>query len=106
VTGDSNAIFLGATRLEEHLKRSGQHAPFAVARLLVGQDWQAFERRYAATGRAPYAPSLLWTAVCRAGVSEPAGTPSNKSYCGSSSEGNLRLLLIVGSCHFVLSNIL
>ena len=59
VTGDSNAIFLGATRLEEHLKRSGQHAPFAVARLLGGQDWQAFERRYAATGRAPYAPSLM-----------------------------------------------
>ncbi|WP_182915880.1 IS1182 family transposase [Massilia cavernae] len=59
VTGDANAIFLGTMRLEEHLKRSGQHAPFTVARLLGAQDWQAFERRYAATGRAPYAPQLM-----------------------------------------------
>ncbi len=43
VTGDAHAIFLGTTRLEEHLKRSGQHAPFTVARLLAGQHWQAFE---------------------------------------------------------------
>jgi transposase len=59
VTGDAHAIFLGTTRLEEHLKRSGQHAPFTVARLLAGQDWPAFEQRYAATGRAPYAPQLM-----------------------------------------------
>jgi hypothetical protein len=59
VTGDARAIFLGTTRLEEHLKRSGQHAPFTVARLLGEQDWQAFEQRYAATGRAPYAPQLM-----------------------------------------------
>lgn len=59
VTGDAHAIFLGTTRLEDHLKRSGQHAPFTVARLLAGQDWRAFEQRYAATGRAPYAPWLM-----------------------------------------------
>ena len=59
VTGDAQAIFLGTMRLEEHLKRSGQHAPFTVARLLGGQDWQSFEQRYAATGRAPYAPQLM-----------------------------------------------
>ncbi len=59
VTGDAHAIFLGTTRLEEHLKRSGQHAPFIVARLLGEQNWQAFEQRYAATGRAPYAPQLM-----------------------------------------------
>ena len=59
VTGDAHAIFLGATRLEEHLKRSGQRAPLIVARLLGEQDWQAFERRYAATGRAPYAPQSM-----------------------------------------------
>jgi hypothetical protein len=59
VTGDAHAIFLGPTRLEEHLKRSGQHAPFTVVRLLAEQDWQAFEQRYAATGRAPYAPQLM-----------------------------------------------
>lgn len=59
VTGDPHAIFLGATSLEEHLKRSGQHAPFIVARLLTEQDWQVFERRYAGTGRAPYSPQLM-----------------------------------------------
>ena len=59
VTGDAHAIFLGTTRLEEHLKRSGQRAPLIVARLLGEQDWQAFERRYAATGRAPYAPQSM-----------------------------------------------
>lgn len=59
VSGDARAIFLGTTRLEEHLKRSGHHAPFTVARLLEGQDWQAFEHRYAATGRAPYSPRLM-----------------------------------------------
>ena len=59
VTGDANAIFLGTMRLEEHLRRSGQHAPFTVARLLGTQDWQVFERRYAATGRAPYAPQSM-----------------------------------------------
>lgn len=59
VTGDARTIFLGATRLEEHLKRSGQHAPFTVTRLLAGQDWRPFEQRYAATGRAPYAPQLM-----------------------------------------------
>jgi len=59
MTGDATAIFLGTTRLEEHLKRSGQHAPFTVARLLGEQDGQAFERRYGATGRAPYAPQSM-----------------------------------------------
>jgi len=59
VTGDASAIFLGTMRLEEHLKRSGQHAPLTVARLLRTQDWQAFEQRYAATGRAPYAPQSM-----------------------------------------------
>lgn len=59
VTGDAHAIFLGPTRLEEHLKRSGQQVPFTVARLLGEQDWRPFEQRYATTGRAPYAPQLM-----------------------------------------------
>src|SRR4051812_22938226 len=59
VTGDAHAIFLGTTRLEAYLKQSGQHAPFIVARLLDEQDWLPFEQRYAATGRAPYAPRLM-----------------------------------------------
>jgi hypothetical protein len=66
VTGDARAIFLGPTRLEEHLKRAGQHAPFTVANLLGEQDWRPFEPRYAATGRAPYAPQLMVGLICMA----------------------------------------
>lgn len=59
VTGDPQSIFLGETRLEDYLKQAGQTAAFTVAELLDEQDWQPFEARYAATGRAPYAPRLL-----------------------------------------------
>jgi transposase len=59
VTGDPRSIFLGATPLEQHLTQAGQLAPFKVAELLDMQDWSAFEERYAATGRAPYAPRLM-----------------------------------------------
>jgi transposase len=59
VTGDARAIFLGTTRLEDHLKQAGQVAAFTVANLLDQQDWSRFEARYAATGRAPYAPRLM-----------------------------------------------
>lgn len=59
VTGDARAIFLGTTRLEEHLRQAGQTSAFTVARLLDAQDWRPFEARYAATGRAPYAPRLM-----------------------------------------------
>jgi hypothetical protein len=59
ITGDAHAIVLGTTRLEDDLKRAGQRAPFVVAHLLGQQDWLAFEQRYAATGRAPYAPRLM-----------------------------------------------
>jgi transposase len=59
VTGDPEKIFLGTTPLADHLKQSGQVAAFTVADLLDKQDWRAFERRYAATGRAPYAPRLM-----------------------------------------------
>ncbi len=56
VTGDPRKIFVGTVRLEDYLLDSGEHAPFTVTRLLDEQDWQVFEQRYAATGRAPYAP--------------------------------------------------
>jgi hypothetical protein len=59
VTGDSREIFLGTVRLEDHLKQAGQTAPFVVANLLNEQNWQGFEARYAATGRAPYSPRLM-----------------------------------------------
>ncbi len=59
IAGDSRAIFLGTTRLEEYLRQSGQTEPFEIAKLLDTQDWSPFEARYAATGRAPYSPRLM-----------------------------------------------
>lgn len=59
VCGDPKSIFLGTLPLEEHLKQSGQVEAFTVAKLLDQQDWSIFERRYAPTGRAPYAPRLM-----------------------------------------------
>lgn len=56
VTGNAEAIFIGPTRLKDYLKQAGQKTPFIVADLLDQQDWSAFEERYAAVGRAPYAP--------------------------------------------------
>ncbi|WP_168787589.1 transposase [Paraburkholderia aromaticivorans] len=59
VTGDPHEIVLGTTRLADYLKQAGQRAPFVVAHLPGQQDWLPFEQRYAATGRAPYAPRLM-----------------------------------------------
>jgi transposase len=59
VQGDAAAIFLGMTPLEEHLRQARIRAPFVVADLLDAQDWTPFEDRYAATGRAPYAPRAM-----------------------------------------------
>ncbi|CAM2189261.1 hypothetical protein PSAC2689_90003 [Paraburkholderia sacchari] len=56
ITGNAQEIVLGTTRLEDWLKQAGHKAPFVVVRLLEQQDWQAFEQRYAGTGRAPYSP--------------------------------------------------
>ena len=56
---DPRDIFFGTTRLEEYLKQAGQMEAFTVANLLDQQDWQAFEKRYEATGRAPYSPRLM-----------------------------------------------
>lgn len=59
IQGDATAIFLSMTPLEDHLRQSGVNAPFVVADLLDAQDWRPFEDRYAATGRAPYAPRAM-----------------------------------------------
>lgn len=56
VNGDAHAIFIGGTRLDRYLRQAGQTAPLTIAHLLDQQDWRPFEARYAATGRAPYAP--------------------------------------------------
>ena len=59
VTGNAEAIFIGPTRLKDYLKQAGQKTPFIVADLLDRQDWSSFEERYAAVGRAPYAPRAM-----------------------------------------------
>jgi transposase len=59
VEGDARQIVLGTTRLADYLQRAGQRAPFVVADLLERHDWQAFEQRYAGTGRAAYAPRQM-----------------------------------------------
>lgn len=59
VAPDPREIYLGQTRLDEHLRASGQLEPLAVAALLDEQDWSEFEARYACSGRAPYAPRCM-----------------------------------------------
>ena len=56
---DPHDIYLGNTPLKAHLREAGVHEPLVVRRLLEQQDWSAFEARYAPTGRAPYAPSVM-----------------------------------------------
>lgn len=59
VSGDPSRLFVGTVRLEQYLRDSAELTPLIVARLLDEQDWQVFEQRYAATGRAPYAPRAM-----------------------------------------------
>lgn len=59
ICADAGAIFVGTTKLEEYLRQAGQLDAFTVADFLDREDWRAFEERYAATGRAPYAPRLM-----------------------------------------------
>ncbi len=59
IAPDQNEIFLGTTRLDSYLKQAGLTAPLVIANLLDEQDWSEFESRYAASGRAPYAPRAM-----------------------------------------------
>ncbi len=59
VTGNPRAIVVGTTTLAQYLEQADQTDVFTVANLLDGQDWSPFEARYAATGRAPYAPRQI-----------------------------------------------
>ncbi|WP_126353811.1 transposase [Mycoavidus cysteinexigens] len=52
-------IYLGSMRLEDYLKHANQRIPLIVSQLLDAQDWEPFEQRYAATGRAPYSPRYM-----------------------------------------------
>lgn len=59
IAPDPREIYLGQTRLDAHLRQAGLTRPLVVAELLDSQDWSAFEERYAAHGRAPYAPRCM-----------------------------------------------
>jgi transposase len=59
VAPDPREIYLGQTRLDVHLREQGLTTPLSVSELLDGQDWRAFEARYAPHGRAPYAPRCM-----------------------------------------------
>jgi len=59
VYGNPAALFVGTVHLEQYLRDLGEHAPLKVSRLLDEQDWRKFESRYAASGRAPYAPRAM-----------------------------------------------
>ena len=56
ISPDPEDIYLGSSRLRQHLQQAQQSAPFIVADILNGQDWSVFEARYADSGRPPYAP--------------------------------------------------
>lgn len=56
---DPQAIFIGGTRLDGHLRTVGTRDPFVVRELLAEQDYTPFERAYEPGGRSPYAPRAM-----------------------------------------------
>jgi transposase len=56
---DPCAIWFAGLRLDEHLRRAGITAPFAVRRLLAAQDWSALRAKYRPGGRRPYDPAAM-----------------------------------------------
>jgi len=59
ISGNRAALFVGTAPLDQYLRDSGEYAPLHISRLLDEQDWQMFASRYAASGRAPYAPRAM-----------------------------------------------
>ena len=56
---DPHEIFLGAVRLDEHLKAMGTSDALPIRGLLQEQSWEAFEQHYKPGGRPPYAPEAM-----------------------------------------------
>ena len=50
---DPREIFLGAVRLDEHLRAMGTTEALRVRELLEEQSWEVFERQYKPGGRPP-----------------------------------------------------
>jgi len=59
VDGNRDALFVGTVHLEQYLRDLKEHTALKVSCLLDEQDWRIFESRYAASGRAPYAPRAM-----------------------------------------------
>jgi len=87
---DPREIFLGAVRLDEHLRAMGTTEALRVRALLEEQSWEVFERQYKPGGRRPYAPQALLGLVLYGiskGVSSFAGSSGWRGWisgaCGS-----------------------
>lgn len=50
---DPREIFLGAARLDEHLRAMGTTEGLRIRALLEEQTWEGFERQYKTGGRSP-----------------------------------------------------
>ncbi len=59
IAPDRNQIFIGHTKLEDHLKETGQLEPLLITTCLDRLDWQHFVDRYAKVGRPAYAPGRM-----------------------------------------------
>ena len=59
LVSDPEDIYFGHAPLKNHLQQAQQHVPFIIADILNGQDWTAFESKYATSGRPPYAPRCM-----------------------------------------------
>jgi len=59
VDGNRAALFVGTVHLEQYLRDLKEHTALKVSSMLDEQDWLIFESRYAASGRAPYAPRAM-----------------------------------------------
>jgi len=59
VDPDPRAILINQVRLDQYLNNAGQTAALKVRELLVGLDWEPFERDYQAGGRPPYSPRAM-----------------------------------------------
>lgn len=56
---DPEEIYLGQTRLRDHLKAAGVRDAVVVREVLRGLDFSAFEVHYKAGGRPPFAPASM-----------------------------------------------
>ena len=59
VERDPRELFIGGSRLHEHLESMGVKDAFVIRDVLDTFDWSVFEERYAVAGRPAYAPRAM-----------------------------------------------